>query len=680
MGDRRRGRGVSDVIATILLLALTVTLFGAIFAFVTSFPSPPAQSNNQFQASLFYPSNGTTKYIAGVRIVHLSGPATPGNALIFLKSANQPSLSVFQKSYLVSTQLGASYWNLGQTLNITFPTTTLPLSGGNITVYIVSQSTLLFSVILPGTSFSAAPTVVSTYISPAIPVVGQPFTVYAALSGSYKTNSVYVNLAGVPGASSTPQVMTQNAQGLWTYTLSSGANTNGTFYAFVNATSSTVFGQTAVGTVIIPISVAGTVNGPFSVGVILIPSPANGNTTESIQAVVSYTGILTTTSGLNVSFTIITNPYSATNKWVSWAPSGTTIVGGTSVTVVAKKSWLVPSPFTHPSVSAGTSFTIYANATVGTTTVPGILTFTPAYINTGSTKFTLIGSVFEVNGSYFQPATPVSFSIGGVAQTIDSATGFVCPTGTASSSYTNVTTTSSGTFSCWLTLAAGTPMLAANVLATDLATGQNATASFTPIDWAITSSPTSGLMNSTVTLRGVGFVSSTAVTLSFNGYSVVLATCTSGTPSGSTVTVLANGSFVACTFPVPSTASPGSNTIKATDSAGQVATFTYTVTAWTLTVSPSWVSKTSATTSVTLTGAGFAAGSHVSVVYNGSLLTSTTLSFACSTGVLSTGSIAPSSGSFVCTLTLTKDPAGVYQFTASDYPSGQVATATVSRS
>jgi len=39
---------VSDVVATILLLALTVTLFASIFAFVTSFPSPPAQNSNQF--------------------------------------------------------------------------------------------------------------------------------------------------------------------------------------------------------------------------------------------------------------------------------------------------------------------------------------------------------------------------------------------------------------------------------------------------------------------------------------------------------------------------------------------------------------------------------------------------------------------------------------------------------
>ena len=671
------------MVATILLLALTITLFAAVFAFVTSFPAPAAQSNNQFQASLFYPTNGTTKYFAGVRIVHLAGPQVQGSALIYLKSSNQPGLPVFQTPYTVSSGLASgTIWNLGQTWSLSFPATQLPLAGGNITVYIVSQSQLLFSVILPGTAIAAPPTVVSTTVSPAIPTIGQSFIVYASLSGAYKSNSVYVNLAGVPGGPSTPQLMTQNAQGLWTYTLSGGASKNGTYYGYVNATGTAGSGQTTVGAVTIIISATGgTTNGPFSVGAILLPSPANGNTTESVQAVVSYTGVLGTPTALNVTFTVITNPYTAANRWVSWAPSGVTIIGGTSVTVVAKNTWLVPSPYTHPSVTAGTAFTVYANATVtGIGIVPGTLTFTPPYINTGSNKVTLIGNLLEVNGSYFQPGTPVAFSIGGVAQTILSSAPGPCSPGTASSTYTNVTTSSTGTFSCWFKVAAGTPMISANILASDLTTGQNATAAFTPTDWSIFPSPQSGLMNSTVTLRGVGFAASTTVTLTFNGHSVAIASCTSGTVGVSTVKVLSNGSFVACTFPVPSSASPGANTIQATDAAGQIATYTFTVTTWNLTASPSWVSIKSSTTSVTLTGAGFASGSKVSIVYNGSLLTSGTLSFTCSTGALAGATITPSAGSFVCTLTLTRDPPGIYTFTATDYPSGQVAAATVGRS
>lgn len=678
---RKARRGVSDVVATILLLALTVTLFASIFVFVTSFPGPPAQNNNQFQATLVTTSNDT--YVTAIRILHLAGPAVPGTAFVYLKSANHPSAPEFASPYTVSSGInGATVWNLGQTWNLTFSSGQRPPLPDDITIYIVSGSALLFSVILPGASSITPPTVLSTSVSPSPLSTGQSYTVYATLAGNYSANSVYVNLAAVPGGPSTPQPMTQNAQGQWTYTVPTGVTTNGTYYGFVNA--SNPLGQQTTGTVVIVASSigSGTTNGPFSVGVILIPSPANGNTTEAVQAVVTYTGVLSPPANpnLNVTFTAISNPYVAALKWTGWAPTAT-ISGSTSVTVASKTTWFIPSPFTHPSVAAGTSFVVYANATVsGVATVPGKLTFTPAYLNTGPTKNALIGYALTTNGSYFQPNTVVTLSIGGVAQPLTS-----CSTGTISASKTNVTTSSSGTFTCTFSVAAGTPALAANLLASAPTSGQNATASFTPIDWVITISPSSGLMNSTVTVGGSGFVASTTVTFSFAGSPVAFAsTCSvSGTPSGSTVKVTAAGSFSGCTFPVPFTAPAGADTILATDSSGQSATQTYTVTAWNLTVSPNRVSRTSSTTSVTLTGSGFASGSKVSIVYNGSLLVNGTLSFKCANGELITGgsTITPTAaGGFSCTLTLTRDPPGVYAFTATAYASGQVAVASVNRS
>ena len=112
---RARRRGVSDVVATILLLALTVTLFASIFAFVTQFPSPPAQNNNQFQASLIYTSSGSN--ISAIQIIHLAGPSIPGIAQVYLKSATQPNAPEFTTPldpYTVSSGLGgANTWNLG---------------------------------------------------------------------------------------------------------------------------------------------------------------------------------------------------------------------------------------------------------------------------------------------------------------------------------------------------------------------------------------------------------------------------------------------------------------------------------------------------------------------------------------------------------------------------------------
>ena len=299
-----RKRAVSDVVATILLLALTVTLFSAIFAFVTTFPPPPAQNNNQFSASLVFPSNGSTTYVAGITILHLTGPAVPGNGQIYLKSSVQPTAPEFLTTYTVSSGLhGSNLWNLGQTWNLTFPITTMPLARGNITIYIVSDYQLLFSVILPGTAFSTPPTVVATSVSPSNPGVGVGFTVFATLAGNYKTNSVFVNLASIPGAPTTAQKMTQNGQGQWTYLLAAGLTTTpGTYYGFVNASGPTGSGQTAVGAVVITIGNPNGGGGTITVGVVAIPQPPTVTvSTDYFAAVITYTGSATN-APLNVSF------------------------------------------------------------------------------------------------------------------------------------------------------------------------------------------------------------------------------------------------------------------------------------------------------------------------------------------------------------------------------------------
>jgi len=181
-----------------------------------------------------------------------------------------------------------------------------------------------------------------------------------------------------------------NGNGQWTYTQSGGASTNGTFYGFVNATGMT--GQQAVGAVTITVTASGgTTNGPFSVGIVLVPSPPNTGTTETVQAVVTYSGVLGTPEPLNVTFTAISNPYLAANRWVGWAPTGATIVGGTSVTVVSQTQWTIPA---NPTTGSG--FTVYANATVTTIgTVPGTFTFTPAYASLSAS----CGCAIPIGGS-----------------------------------------------------------------------------------------------------------------------------------------------------------------------------------------------------------------------------------------------------------------------------------------
>jgi len=644
------------VIATILLLALTVTLFASIFAFVTAFPQPPPQNNNQFQASLAYTANLT--YVTGIRILHLAGPAVAGTGLIYLKSATHPAAPEFQVTYTVSSGLaGSSQWNLGQVWNLTFPVAQRPQLPDNITVYVVASSQLLFSVILPGTTVFAPATIVSTSISPATPTKAQSFTVYATLAGAYNLNSVYVNLAGVPGGPSTPQKMTQNSQGQWTYLLSTGATSNGTFYGFVNATGFN--GGQATGAVVILISNAGSSNGPLSVAVIPIPSPPNPLSPESVQAVVTYTGSLLN-APLNVTFAAV----SSGSAWSGFAPSGLTISGPTSVTAASKSLWTVPA------TASPTVFSIYANATVtGVGAVSGVMTFTSPSFNLAPAGG-LVGSTVTGTGTGYAPGTGVTIAFAGNAVTPTS-----CSVGTLSGA--TVTTTGAGAFTCSFKVPGTAPGGADNAIASDATSGQNDTAVYTVTAWTISPlNPTSGLVGVSVTVTGTGFVASSTLTLAFQGIAITPVSCSVGTLAGSTITATAPGAFT-CIFKIPNGATPGAGSLVAADTGGPTATAPFTVTAWTFTLSPATGIHTSAI-AVTMTGAGFAVSSTVVFSYNGASITPS----ACSTGTLAgTNTVTTTAGgAFVCTYTIASGgTAGTYLFTATDTTSGQTLTAAFVR-
>jgi len=661
---KRSKRGVSDVVATILLLALTVTLFASIFAFVTTFPSPPAQNNNQFQAGVTLTPNLT--YVQSLKITHLAGPTIAGNAQVFLKSAVQPNAPEFQNPYTVASGLGGSNsWNLGQTWSLTFTSPNLPLASSNITVYIVSASNLIFSVILPGTTLAPAPTIVSTSISPAPPSVGQAFTVYATVSGSYSANSVYVNLAAVPGAPSTPQKMSQNSQGQWTYTLSGGASSNGTFYGFVNVSAST--GLTATASVVVAISASGggSSNGPLSVAVILVPAPPNAGTTESVQAVVTYTGTLSNLA-LSVSFSGSSSPSGYTFSGVS--PSGLTISGPSSVTVVSLSSWTLPNP------NSLYTFTVSATATVGTLTpVTGTFSFTPANLGLSAVSG-LMGASLTATGQGWSTVTgsTVTLSFGGIAVTPSS-----CSVGTLAGS--TITPSGTGAFSCSITVPNGVPAGATSAVATDALSGQADFYGFTVTSWTLTVGPATGLLGSTATARGLGFAGSSSVTLTFDGISITPSGSTNGTCtfSGATITTTALGAFT-CRFVIPYGATAGTATSVATDStSGQVASYSGSaVTAWTIVLSPtSWAHGSNK--NVTITGTGFAASSVVSISFNGVVITPT--GCHAGSGTLAGNTITlTAAGGFICYYIVPSTTgAGVYQFTANDATSAQSASGLV---
>jgi flagellin-like protein len=458
---RRKRRGVSDVVATILLLALTVTLFAAIFAFVTSFPAPPAQNSNQFQASFTYASNQS--YITNLNILHLAGPAVPGNGLIYLKSATFPTAPAFKNPIPVSWGIhnATPVWNLGQSWAWKFPTGQLPSAQDNITVYVVSNSQLIFSVVLPGQNIAVPPTIVAGGVTPAIPVLGSTFTVWAVIAGSPGANSVYVNLAGLPGLTATPQKMSLNSQGQWQLVVTSsiGLTTkNGTFYAFVNASNAKGPASGAI-----PITIAaGTPFLTVSVAPATQPSPAYVRVPETLLAVVTNSGPLTATM---TSVTFWVNN-STTQAAVAGPITGTispaTINPFSSVTVLSSSTWL-PSLASVYNLTARVLFATGQAAIQWTTITVGkaysvSVAVSPAVVGASTT------STFAVSVANF----------GSLAGTTVNVTIFVNKTGTSTGegSFKPLTLTGKG----WATPAGGSSLGAYSILTTAVTWTSPATA------------------------------------------------------------------------------------------------------------------------------------------------------------------------------------------------------------
>jgi flagellin-like protein len=361
----RRHRGVSDVVATIILLALTVVLFSAIFAFVNTFPAPPAQNSNQFQATLLYQGNASnpgTTVVGAISILHLAGPSIPGSGLVYLKSATHPAGPEFANAIAISAGLnGSGSWNLGQNWFYKFPSNQWPILPDNITIYITSGSSLVFSVILPGQTINTPPTVTQTWVVPATPGVGVSFTVYATVAGSVSGLSVSLDLSTVPGAPTGPQPMSQNAAGQWYLMIPAGdTTTNGTYVGFVHAVNAN--GQIGSGTVNVIVAAS-----TISVTVGFSSYPVVQGSSPTLVATVTYSGVGAATS-VSIAFWAAQG---STRVYAGVGPSPVTITGAGTSSYQSTTTWTIPYTTLTYTVTASVNVTGVGNAI-------GTLSFTPA--------------------------------------------------------------------------------------------------------------------------------------------------------------------------------------------------------------------------------------------------------------------------------------------------------------
>lgn len=319
---RKGSRGVSEVVATILLLALTVTLFSSIFYFVNTFPQPSPQPTNQFTASLTYHTSGSTTSIIGISILHLAGPTVPGTSEVYLYSSDHPTR--FTTPFTVTSGLPGhpAVWNLGQTWyqNLTNYTLTSP---DNITVSLTTTSELLFRVTLPGTNPAVPPVFTNEGTTPTVPTVSGEFTIFVQISDpNLKTNSVYLNLSQMPGNSGSGlhKLTYSSTNGTWWYVVGSGITTTaGTFYAFVNA--SDTLGLSNIAAFAITLASPSGASGQVTAVLVATPVTPVAGKLVNVTAYVTNNGASSTSASL-VFYAGATNLGSTTGPVAAGGTSG----------------------------------------------------------------------------------------------------------------------------------------------------------------------------------------------------------------------------------------------------------------------------------------------------------------------------------------------------------------------
>jgi hypothetical protein len=236
-----------------LLLSMTVILFGFIFYFVNvDLPKPGPQPLNQFDASLSY--SGST--VSGISILHLSGTTISGTssaqASIYIFSQKHPTAIPNPFTLAQGLPMSATVWSFGQTWTLSLSTYGIT-APDNLTVSVISSGQLEYESTLLVSVATFAPYFGSIQVTPAGTIGGATaFTVtvpvtFATSSG----NTVTINTTEFPSGG--VHAMTLGSGTTYTYsgTTPSPSSTT-TYYLFLVATD----GNHRVTVVSLPVTVS----------------------------------------------------------------------------------------------------------------------------------------------------------------------------------------------------------------------------------------------------------------------------------------------------------------------------------------------------------------------------------------------------------------------------------------
>ena len=390
-----------------------------------------------------------------------------------------------------------------------------------------------------------------------------------------------------------------------------------------------------------PPAVTVSADGTFSCGFTLAPTPYG-----------SYTITATESSSPNTLYSASAT-FQVEPSW-SFTPSGDTLP---QVLTMTGTGFVANHAITFASVSGDTIFSSGTCVSLGTGSFSCTITVL-ASPDTAQTFTAYDGTNMVPTDSTFTATPTWSFTPSGgtlPATLTASGTGFgsgvavvivgVPPNGSQVTwSYSCGTTVTGNLTACTITVV-DSPAVAVSFTANGVSTSST----FTATPSISVSSPSPTFVGSTITVTGTGFYFSDTISFTLSGAAgSVIATCSTNT----------EGTIGTCTFTVPD-ATAGSHTVTASDTHGNSASVNNAGLTQTITVVPSIsVSAPSPTyvgSTVTVTGAGFAAGATISFTLSGA---AASVSGTCSTNT--EGTIE------ACTFSVPAATNGVHTLTASD--------------
>ncbi|HUL38910.1 MAG TPA: type IV pilin N-terminal domain-containing protein, partial [Methanomassiliicoccales archaeon] len=216
---RKDKKGVSEVIANILILGITVTLFSSIMVFVANMPQPHENAYADFSPSVKYISG--TPNVIEINMTHKGGQELKAITTAIYLFVNNTQITLHLSNS--SNPLGST-WTVGETFVYRYnvPNGVNPYKLTlSVIISDVEKNSILYSAnIIGGSSTTSSPPIIGARGTTPSPTYDtMQFSFYAQIMDTdqdLNTNSVYINLQSLGLSAGAVRMYDNNSDGIFT--------------------------------------------------------------------------------------------------------------------------------------------------------------------------------------------------------------------------------------------------------------------------------------------------------------------------------------------------------------------------------------------------------------------------------------------------------------------------------